>query len=90
MTENSSVLLSGGDPSSLTRTVTVWARVIFSATGVQVKTPLAGSMLAPAGELASRLKVSVSPGFRSVAEAVSVSVPPISTSWSAMGARFGG
>src|SRR5437764_537199 len=66
--------LNAGEPLSVTRTVTAFVLGPWLSVGAQVKTPLAGFMLAPAGAPASRLKVRSWAGTsESVALAVKVS-----------------
>ena len=48
-----SVSVSGGDPLSATRTVTVLVLGPWSSVGLQLKTPVDESMLAPAGAAVS-------------------------------------
>src|SRR6185503_9218028 len=56
------VSLSGGAPSSVTRTVIVLVPGPSATVGVQVNTPLLALMLAPAGAPGSKLKVNVFAG----------------------------
>src|SRR5580765_7037 len=66
--------LMAGKPLSVTRTVIEAVLGPCASVGVQLKTPVDGSMPAPAGAPASRLKVRIWAGrSASVAEAVNVS-----------------
>src|SRR5439155_7519578 len=67
------VALSGGAPLSVTLMVIGFVLGPCASVGVQVKIPLVGLTVAPAGAPGSRLNVSVSP-FGSVALLVNVSV----------------
>src|SRR5437867_12497115 len=64
---------SVGEPLSATRTVTTFVLGAWFVEGVHEKTPLAGSILAPAGAPGSRLKVNALAG-RSTSVAVLVKV----------------
>ena len=78
-----------GVPLSVTTTSKVWGPCWVSL-GVQVKTPLTGSMAAPAGALLPRVKVRVLAGRSgSVAVAVNASGDPSFTAWSPTGSRVG-
>src|SRR5439155_6797708 len=57
ITRNVVLLLRGGEPSSVTHTVTVFVLSACAAVGCQVKTPLDASMAAPTGAPIPRLKV---------------------------------
>src|SRR5712691_7142524 len=70
--------LNGGVPSSVTRTVIKFVLGPCASVGVQVKTPLVGLMLAPAGAPGSKLKVRVL-GGRSGSVAVFVTTSGLSS-----------
>src|SRR5436853_7608312 len=57
ITRNVVLLLKGGEPSSVTHTVTAFVLSACAAVGCQVKTPLDASMAAPTGAPIPRLKV---------------------------------
>src|SRR5215203_1123245 len=81
---------SGGTPSSVTLTLTRLVDGPWASEGVQVKTPLVGLMLAPAGALVSRLKVNVLEGeSRSVAVLVNDSKEPSTMTRFEMANRVG-
>src|SRR5262245_34985287 len=70
------VSVKGGEPLSVTRTVKVLVLGPWAAVGVEVKRPVVGWMLAPAGG-ETRLNVSVLAGMSgSVAGIVTFSVLP--------------
>src|SRR6266404_9736534 len=82
---------SGGAPLSVTCTVIGLMVFTKESSGVQVNTPVAGPMLAPAGALVPRLKLSVLVGRSlSLAELVTTSVAPAwivrSATWASIGA----
>src|SRR5262249_22562760 len=81
--------LKEGEPVTATRIVTRIGD--DSSVGVQVKTPVDGSILAPAGAPGPRLKVKVRLGSGSglIAEAVKVSVLRSRTDWLPIGASTG-
>src|SRR5512138_2653288 len=86
-TTKESVTLMGGTPLSVTRTVSVLVEGPWSGSGVQLKTPLDESMVAPAGAPGSRLKARVWAGrSESVARTVKVSRVCLRTVWLPMGA----
>ena len=79
-----------GVPLSVTRTVTLNVPGPSASVGVQLKTPVCGSIVAPAGAPASRVNVSVSSGRSgSLAAAVNVSSVPSSTAWFPIGSSTG-
>src|SRR5690349_3572813 len=86
--ENPFVSLRGGEPVSVTRTVTkllpTWA-----GAGVQEKTPLTALMVAFEGAPGSRLKLSELPSG-SVAVAFTTIGKPATTCWLEIAAREGG
>src|SRR2546426_3666702 len=61
--ENVSVSPSGGVPLSVTRTVAVLVLGVCAGVGVQVNTPVAELIAAPAGAPGSRVNVSVCGGW---------------------------
>src|SRR5882672_966097 len=82
---------NAGEPLSVTRTVTWFVIGVKPTDGVQVKTPLAGLMIAPAGAPGSRLKVRLCAGRSgSVAVAVKVRFEPAVTVLLPMVASTGG
>src|SRR5437868_11079709 len=82
--------LNAGDPESVTRTVTSFVVVEPPPGVVHVNKPLAGSMPAPGGEPASRLKASGCVGrSASIAVAVKESVSPALTVLSPIAANTG-
>src|SRR6266581_3049900 len=82
--------LKGGEPSSVTRIVTVLVAGEKPIGGVQVKTPLVALIVAPAGAPGSRVNVNELAGMSaSVAMAVKVSRLPSVTGLSVMGAKTG-
>src|SRR5262245_44079211 len=84
------VSLNGGEPLSVTRTVTPFVLGPCDSVGVQVNTPLLGLRLAPVGPVI-RLKVIPLAGRSgSVTDIVSVRVLPSAIVWSLMAASTGG
>src|SRR5260370_13950786 len=82
--------LRAGDPSSVTRIVTVLVAGENPIGGIQAKTPLVALMVAPAGAPGSRVYVNELAGISaSVAMAVSISRLPSFTVLSLMGAKTG-
>src|SRR5258708_6882492 len=82
--------LRGGEPSSVTRIVTVLVAGENPLGGIQAKTPLVALMVAPAGAPGSRVNVNELAGMSaSVAMAVKVSRLPSFTVLSLMGAKTG-
>src|SRR2546430_1806726 len=82
--------LSGGEPLSVTRTVTGYVPGPCASVGVRVTARLVGLMLAPRGARGSRLYVGVLAGTSGWgAAAVKVRVSPSLTVWFLMGARDG-
>src|ERR1051325_10477853 len=90
-TENVVLLLRPGEPLSATRTVTEYSCSACEAVGVQVNTPVAGSIVAPAGASGPRLKDRLLRG-RSVsdAEMAILNSAPGRTICGATGSIFGG
>src|SRR5438477_13196627 len=78
-TRSKRVEKSAGEPSSVTRTLTLFVPT-FAAVGIQANDPVAGSMVAPAGAPASNVKVKVCAGkSESLAAAVKLSSLPAAT-----------
>src|SRR5438093_1164572 len=87
---NVAVSLRGGEPESMTRTVTVLVVAAKTTGAFQTNCPLVESMVAPAGE-ASRLKVSAWAGRSgSLAPIVNTSCSPVFTIKSPGGTNTGG
>ena len=70
---------SGDVPSSVTRTVTLKVPGPWASVGVQVKTPVFESILAPVGAPTSRLNIKLLAG-RSASVAIAVKVNSVSSS----------
>src|SRR6266704_3227980 len=82
--------LKGGEPSSVTRIVTVLVAGEKPIGGVQAKTPLVALIVAPAGEPGSRVNVNELAGMSaSVAMAVKASRLPSFTVLSLIGTKTG-
>src|SRR5438874_2483976 len=89
ITEKLLLSLNGGVRLSVTWTVIRFVLGPCASVGVQLKTPVVGSMLAPAGAPGARPKVRMAPS-ESVAVAVNVSKVCSLTVWSAIAARASG